>query len=60
MYVLTKLRWNYKAIHLLYDTKMMQEAGYFTKMYGIANAGASEVLFLAWKGKLPKGFARTR
>ena len=47
---LNNLKWDFKTIHLQYDPKAMTEAGYFFKrVRGIGNAGATEMLFIAWK-----------
>ena len=42
-----KLR--YKVLSLCYDLGSMQQAGYFTRMRGVANCGSSESLLLCWK-----------
>ena len=57
---LAKLRWEYKTFTLLYDVKQMKDAGHIRRQRGIGNAGASELVFLAWKGSFPKGMAKTR
>jgi len=46
---MNNLKWEYKTIHLQYDPKTMKEAGYFKRMRGVGNAGATELLFIAWK-----------
>jgi hypothetical protein len=46
---MNKLKWDFKTIHLQYDPRAMKDAGYFKRMRGVGNAGATELLFIAWK-----------
>ena len=52
--VVRKSGWNFKIIHLVYDTQLMHQAGFFKRRRGFANAGAAEALFVCWKGRCPE------
>lgn len=58
--VMKGLGWSCKAFHVIYDSSGMKNAGYYKRARGLANAGAAEMLFLAWKGSLPRDLAKTR
>ena len=58
--LLCQVRWEYKRIVLLYDIEGMRAAGYFRRVRGVANAAATELAFLCWKGSLPKNFSPSR
>jgi len=54
------VKWECNVFYLLYDSKAMRDAGYYKRMRGVGNAGATELLFLCWKGQLPKDLAKNR
>ena len=55
-----KLKWEFKPIALMYDTKSMKDAGHIRRQRGMANASATENIYLAWKGSIPKDLAKSR
>ena len=59
-HALTRNSFHYKEFHLFYNTKHMAQYGHFKKQRGIANSRSHELLFLCYKGRLPKLLAKTR
>ena len=51
---------NMKVFHLCYNTKQMMQYGHFKKQRGIANSRSHELLFLCYKGRMPKQLPKTR
>ena len=46
--------------HLCYNTKQMMQYGHFKKQRGIANSRSHELLFLGYRGRVPKQLAKLR
>jgi hypothetical protein len=55
-----KLSWEFKPFTVIYDPQSMKLANYFKRQRGVANASATELVFLCWKGTFPKEFAKHR
>lgn len=49
-----------KEFHLCYNAKQMVQYGLFKRQRGVANSRNHELLFLCYKGRVPKLLARTR
>ena len=58
--ILTNNFINTQVFHLCYNTKQMMQYGHFKKQRGIANSRSHELLFLGYKGRVPKQLAKLR
>ena len=58
--VLRKAGFKYDCFFLCYNTKQMQQYGYWKRQRGIANSKNVEMLFLAYLGTMPKHLPRKR
>ena len=58
--ILTKNAFNMQLFHFCYNTKQMMQYGHIKKQRGIANSRSHELLFLCYKGRVPKQLAKTR
>ena len=58
--IFSALGWVFKRFFLSYCLRSMKDAGHFTHMRGIGNAGCSETMFVCWKGNMPKAFPKER
>jgi hypothetical protein len=58
--ILTQANFNFQSFHLCYNTKQMVQYGFFKKQRGVANSRSHELLFLCYKGRLPKQLAKMR
>lgn len=47
----SKHGWTHKELTAVYDSRMMMEAGYFSRQRGFGNAGMCEKIYCAWMGK---------
>ena len=59
-HILTKNGFTIQLLHLCYNVKQMMQYGLFKKQRGVANSRSHELLFLRYKGRLPKQLAKTR
>ena len=48
-----------RMFYLCYNTKQMMQFGHFKRQKGIASSRSHELLFLCYKGRLPKHVAKT-
>ena len=58
--ILTKNHLRMQTFHLCYNTKQMMQYGLFQRQGGIANSRSHELLFLCYKGRVPKQLAKNR
>ena len=58
--ILSKQNLRMQVFHLCYNTKQMMQYGHFQRQGGIANSRSHELLFLCYKGRLPKDLAKIR
>ena len=58
--VLRKAGFKYDCFFLCYNTKQMQQYGYWKRQRGIANSKNVEMLFLAYLGTMPRHLPRKR
>ena len=58
--ILGKNNMHVQVFHLSYNTKQMQQYGHFKRTRGVANSRSHELMFLCYKGRMPKGLAKSR
>ena len=58
--ILAKNLFNVQVFHLCYNTKQMMQYSHFKRQRGVANSRSHELLFLCYKGRMPKQLAKTR
>ena len=58
--LLRKNGFKFQYFHLVYDLKKMERHGFFRAQRGIANSRSHELLFLCYKGRIPKQLSRVR
>ena len=56
----TQANFNFQTFHLCYNTKQMHMFGIIRRKRGVANSRNHELLFLCYKGRLPKQLAKSR
>ncbi len=58
--MLAKLKLSVEAFYLCYNTKQMQQYGYWKRQRGIANSKSIEQALLVYKGSVPKTMPKNR
>ena len=58
--ILAKNHLRMQTFHLCYNTKQMMQYGHFQRQGGIANSRSHELMFLCYKGRVPKQLAKSR
>ena len=58
--VLVKYGFNIEVFYLVYNTKQMQQYGYWQRQRGMANSKSVEQAFYAYRGKTPKLMPKNR
>jgi hypothetical protein len=58
--LLKKYNWKFKLFYAVYNVKQMQIYGCFKRQKGLANSMNVEVLFMCYKGTVPKGLPSVR
>ena len=58
--ILRKYSLAFETFYLCYNTKLMQQYGYWQRIRGIANSKSMEILLLVYKGRVPKHMPKKR
>ena len=58
--ILAKNFFLFQVFHLCYNTKQMMQYGHFKRQRGVANSRSYEMLYMCYKGRLPKQLVKTR